>query len=137
MAQLIAGTPARRVLPRHCGPILNERRGRWIASQPPLFPSSSALALIVLRLADVAGSPCVSMAVGAALVVAPLVASVAARRRGGGRHGDPERGRPLTTNESQRHARRLRAGRLLLGRVGDLRLRRRPRLLREPARLAG
>src|SRR5215472_6926646 len=88
--------------------------------------------LIVLRLADVAGSPRVSMAVGAALVVAPL----AARRRGGGRHGDPERGRPLTINESQRHAHRLRAGRLLLGRVGDLRLRRRPRLRREPVRLA-
>jgi hypothetical protein len=41
------------------------------------------LSLIVLGLADVAGSASVSVIVGAALVLAPLAASVADRRRGG------------------------------------------------------
>jgi hypothetical protein len=39
------------------------------------------LALIVLGIADVAGNSSVSLIVGAALVLAPLVASVADRRR--------------------------------------------------------
>jgi hypothetical protein len=41
------------------------------------------LGLIVLGLADVAGSATVSVIVGGALVVAALVASVPGRRRGG------------------------------------------------------
>jgi hypothetical protein len=41
------------------------------------------LCLIVLGVADVGGSASVSVIVGAALVLAPLVASVADRRRRG------------------------------------------------------
>ena len=41
------------------------------------------LALIVLGIADVASDPGVSLAVGGALVLAPLVASLADRRRNG------------------------------------------------------
>jgi hypothetical protein len=41
------------------------------------------LALIVLGIVDVAGSASASWIVGALLVLAPLVASVADRRRGG------------------------------------------------------
>jgi hypothetical protein len=43
----------------------------------------AGLGLIVVGLADVAGSASVSVIVGAALVLAPLAASVADRRRGG------------------------------------------------------
>jgi hypothetical protein len=41
------------------------------------------LALIVLGIADVVGDPSVSLVVGGALVLAPLVASVADRPRSG------------------------------------------------------
>jgi hypothetical protein len=41
------------------------------------------LALIVLGIADVASDPGVSLVVGGALVLAPLVASLADRRRDG------------------------------------------------------
>jgi hypothetical protein len=53
---------------------------RFTASAIPLLVG---LALIVLGIADVAASASASLIVGAALVLAPLIASVADRRRGG------------------------------------------------------